>query len=84
MGTLVTNIIGYIIIATVFLAVLKIISLPVRIIVRLLVNIVVGGIALGICSALGIGIVVKWWTIALTATLGLPGFFIAMIISFIV
>lgn len=77
------EIIGFVLTATVFLFILKILTLPLRLIIKCGVNILVGGIVLGICSALGIGIVIYWWTIALTAILGLPGFFIAAIIAVI-
>lgn len=77
------EIIGFVLTAIVFLFILKILTLPLRLIIKAGVNILVGGIVLGICSALGIGIVIYWWTIALTAILGLPGFFIAAIIAVI-
>lgn len=75
------EIIGFILTAMVVLIILKILLLPVKLIIKFGVNILVGGILLGICSALGIGIVLYWWTIALTAVLGIPGFFIALIIT---
>lgn len=77
------EIIGFVLTAIVFLFILKILTLPLKLIIKAGVNILVGGIVLGICSALGIGIVIYWWTIALTAILGLPGFFIAAIIAVI-
>ena len=75
------EIVGFILTAMVVLIILKILLLPVKLIIKFGVNILVGGILLGICSALGIGIVLYWWTIALTAVLGIPGFFIALIIT---
>ena len=75
------EIIGFILTAMVVLIILKILLLPVKLIIKFGVNILIGGILLGICSALGIGIVLYWWTIALTAILGIPGFFIALIIT---
>ena len=77
------EIIGFILTAMAVLIILKILLLPAKLILKIGVNILVGGILLGICSALGIGIIIYWWTIALTAILGLPGFFIAAIISVI-
>lgn len=77
------EIIGFVLTAMVFLIILKILTLPIRIIIKVGLNILVGGIVLGICTALGIGIVIHWWTIALTAILGLPGFFIAALIAVI-
>lgn len=78
------EVVGFILLAMVFLIILKILLLPFKLILKFGINIIVGGIVLGLCSALGIGIVVHWWTIALTAILGLPGFFIAMIIALII
>lgn len=75
------EIIGFILTAMAVLIILKILLLPVKLIIKIGVNILVGGILLGLCSALGIGIVVYWWTIGLTAILGIPGFFIALIIT---
>ena len=77
------EIVGFILTAMVFLIILKILTLPFKIIIKVGLNILVGGIVLGICTALGIGIVIHWWTIALTAILGLPGFFIAALIAVI-
>lgn len=75
------EIIGFILTAMAVLIILKILLLPVKLIIKIGVNILVGGILLGLCSALGIGIVIYWWTIGLTAILGIPGFFIALIIT---
>ena len=75
------EIIGFILTAMVVLIILKILLLPAKLILKIGVNILVGGILLGICSALGIGIIIYWWTIALTAVLGIPGFFISLIIT---
>lgn len=77
------EVVGFILTAMVFLIILKILTLPFKIIIKVGLNILVGGIVLGICTALGIGIVIHWWTIALTAILGLPGFFIAALIAVI-
>ena len=52
------EIIGFVLTAIVFLFILKILTLPLRLIIKCGVNILVGGIVLGICSALGIGIVI--------------------------
>lgn len=78
------EIIGFILTAMVVLIILKILLVPAKIILKIGVNIVVGGILLGLCFALGIGIVVYWWTIALTAVLGIPGFFISLIITILI
>ena len=75
------EIVGFILTAIVFLFSLKLLLLPFKLILKIGLNIVVGGILLGICSALGIGIITYWWTIALTAILGIPGFFISVIIT---
>ncbi len=75
------EIIGFILTAMAVLIILKILLLPVKLIIKIGVNILVGGILLGLCSALGIGIILHWWTIGLTAILGIPGFFIALIIT---
>ena len=61
--------------------VLKIISLPFRIIIKFIINSIIGGIILAICAYFGIIINVYWWTVVLTGLFGVPGFVIATIIT---
>ena len=64
--------------------VLKIISLPMRIIIRFVINSIVGGIILTICAYFGILINIYWWTVLLTGLFGVPGFVIATIITILI
>lgn len=75
------NIISFLVGIALLIIVLKIISLPFRIIIKFVINSIIGGIILAICAQFGILINVYWWTIALTGLFGVPGFVIAAIIT---
>lgn len=67
----------------VFLIVMKILLFPIKLICRLLINSILGGIVLYFLAKIGIFMVITWWSILLTAILGVPGVVIAVILSFI-
>lgn len=75
------SIISFAIGIAVLMIVLKIISLPFRIIMKFVINSIIGGIILAICSFMGIGIIIYWWTVLLTGLFGVPGLVIATIIT---
>lgn len=75
------SIVSFLIGIALLVIVLKIISLPFRIIIKFIINSIIGGIILAICAYFGILINVYWWTILLTGLFGVPGFVIATIIT---
>ena len=76
-----TTFLSYIIAIFVLIIILKIMSLPFKIICRFIINSIVGGIILVICNYFGIGIIIYWWTVVLTGLFGVPGFVISVIIT---
>ncbi len=78
-----STILSYALAIVVLIIFLKIISLPVRIIIKFVINSIIGGIILFICSYFGIGIIIYWWTIVLTGLFGVPGLVVSIIISFL-
>ena len=60
--------------------VLKILTLPLKIIFRFVFNSIIGGILLAICASLGLIVKVYWWT----GLFGVPGFVCAALITIII
>ena len=75
------GIIGFIITIGVLVLVLKLISLPFKIIIKFIVNSIIGGIFLAVLSIFGIGITITGLMVVLTGLFGIPGTIIAIIIS---
>ena len=65
----------------ILVAILKILTFHIKLIVKFIFNSILGGIVLAIFAFFGIGIVVYWWTILLVGLLGIPGLIIAAIIA---
>ncbi len=80
MGTILTYIISFF----VLVVVLKIISIPLKIIFRLAINTLLGGIALLILAKIGITLVLTWWMVAIVAVIGVPGVLIILALNFII
>lgn len=75
------SIVSFIIAIGVLVLVLKLISLPFKIIIKFIVNSIIGGIFLAVLSMLGIGITITGLMVVLTGLFGIPGMIIAIIIS---
>lgn len=80
MGSILSFCIGIVIL----IVVLKILVLPVKLIVKFVFNSILGGIILLICSFFGIIVNIYWWTIVLVGLLGVPGFFISLLITILI
>lgn len=78
------NIVSFLIGIAILVVVLKIISLPFKIIIKFVINSIIGGIILAICSYFGILINVYWWTVALTGLFGIPGFVMSLVVTFLI
>lgn len=79
MGSIGSFIIGIILL----IIVLKILTLPLKIIMKFVFNSILGGIILYICSLFGIFVNIEWWTIVLTGLFGIPGLVCAFLITLI-
>ena len=65
----------------VLIGILKLLTLPMRIICKFIVNSVIGGIVLYFLAKIGIFMTITWWSVLLTGILGIPGVVIAVILS---
>ena len=75
------NLASYIIPLLVIIVVLKVLSLPLRLIKTIIINSILGGIVLLVLSYFGIVVSLTWWLIALTGLFGIPGLIVGMIIT---
>ena len=75
------GIVSFIIAIGVLVLVLKLISLPFKIIIKFIINSIIGGIFLAVLSMIGIGITVTGLMVVLTGLFGIPGMIIAIVIS---
>lgn len=67
----------------VLLIVLKILSMPMKIIIKLLLNAVVGMIVIYVLNIFGVGMVLNWITALIVGILGVPGVIIVAILQFV-
>ena len=77
------SIISWVLTIIAVLVIIKILTMPLKWILKIVINSVVGIILLVICNFLGIGIALNAWIIGLTVLFGVPGFFIALLITFL-
>ena len=75
------NILSFLVTIAVLIIVLKLLTLPFKLIIKFVINSIIGGIVIAVLSFFGIMVTIKWWTIVLTGLLGVPGVVIALIIS---
>ena len=75
--------IPYIIAILVLFVVLKILSLPMRIIIKFIINAIVGGIVIITINLFGVGLELTWLTAAIVGFLGVPGVIIVAIMQFL-
>ena len=75
------SILYYVIGIIVLIAILKLISLPFKLIIKFIINSIIGGIVLWILAFFGIVIAVNNIMILLTGLFGIPGLVIALIIT---
>ena len=75
------SILSFIIGLAVLVLVLKVISLPFKIIIKFIINSIVGGIVLWILAFFGIVVAVNTLMIVLTGLFGIPGLVIALILT---
>lgn len=75
------HILSYVVALAIFLLVLKILSLPIKIIFKLFINSLAAGLVLFVLAHFGIIIVLNTGIILLSAILGIPGLIIGIIIT---
>ena len=75
--------VSFIVAVLVLFLILKILSLPMKIIIRFLINAAVGGIVIFVLDLFGVGIEITWITAAVVGLLGVPGVIIALILQFL-
>ncbi len=75
------HILSYVVALAIFLVVLKILSLPIKIIFKLFINSLAAGLVLFVLAHFGIIIVLNTGIILLSAILGIPGLIIGIIIT---
>ena len=75
------GIISFLATIAVLIIILKLLTLPFKLIIKFVINSIIGGITIAALSFFGVAIAIKWWTIVLTGLLGVPGVVIAVIIS---
>lgn len=75
---------SFIIAIALLIIVLKILTLPLKIIMKFVFNSILGGIVLYICAFFGIFVNIEWWTVVLTGLFGVPGLVCAILITIII
>ena len=63
--------------------ILKILSMPMKLIIQFLVNALIGGVVLYVLNLFGVGIVINWITALIVGFLGIPGVIIVAILQFV-
>ena len=77
------NYLMYIAAVAVLIVVLKILTLPIKLIGKFVINSVIGGIILYFLAKFGIMVAITWWVLALTGLFGIPGLGIAVLLTFL-
>lgn len=75
--------IPYLIAVVVLYVVLKLFSLPMKIIMRFIINAIIGGVVIFALSLFGIGITITWLSAVIVGFLGIPGVIIVLIMQFL-
>lgn len=75
------GVISFIISLAIFIAVLKIIALPFKIILKFVINSLLAGLVLALLAYFGVIVILNWWIIVLSAVFGIPGLIIGLVIS---
>jgi len=78
MGVIIT----YILAVLILFAVLKLIGLSMKIIMKFIFNALVGGIVISLINLFGANITLTWLTAAIVGFLGVPGVIIVLIMQF--
>lgn len=63
--------------------VLKVLSMPMKIIIKLVVNAVIGMIVIYVLNLFGVGLILNWITALIVGFLGVPGVIIVAVLQFV-
>lgn len=75
------EIISFLVAIAALILVLKILTFPLKVIIKFVINSIIGGVIILVLKFFGIQVLIEWWTIVLTGLFGAPGLVIALIIS---
>ena len=75
-----SGLLAYVVPAIIVIVVLKLLSLPLKLLKTIIINVIVAGILLFVLSYFGIVVNLAWWGYVLTGLLGIPGLIIAVIL----
>ena len=73
----------YLIGVVVLFIILKILTLPMKLIIKFVINAIIGGVIIYGLSLFGVGIVINWITALIVGILGVPGVAIALLLQFV-
>ena len=76
-------IIPYIVGVGILFVILKVLSMPMKIIVKFLINALVGGIVIYVLNMFGAGLTLNWITSLIVGFFGVPGVIIIAILQFV-
>ena len=76
-------IIPYIVGVGILFVILKVLSMPMKIIVKFLINALVGGIVIYALNMFGAGLTLNWITSLIVGFFGVPGVIIIAILQFV-
>lgn len=77
------QVLPFIIGIVILFVVLKILSMPMKIIIKFLINAVIGGIVIYVLNLFGVGMTLNWITSLIVGFLGIPGVIIVAILQFV-
>jgi len=73
----------FIIGVAVLFIILKILSMPMKLIIKFVINAIIGGIVIYVLNLFGIGLVVNWISGLIIGFLGIPGVIIVAVLQFV-
>ena len=73
----------YLIGVVVLFIILKILTLPMKLIIKFVINAIIGGVIIYGLSLFGVGIVINWITALIVGILGVPGVAIVALLQFV-
>ncbi len=76
-------IVPFIVGVIILFVILKVLSMPMKIIVKFLINALVGGIVIYVLDLFGVGLALNWITSLIVGFLGVPGVIIVAILQFV-
>lgn len=77
------QVLPFIIGIVILFVVLKILSMPMKIIIKFLINAIIGGIVIYVLNLFGVGMTLNWITSLIVGFLGIPGVIIVAILQFV-